>query len=242
MAQPLSPHLALRIGLAARALPNVTPKYLVGLLIDVLKLPLTDSKLKALTIYQLRTARNGPLKSVPRQVLSTACAYLRDKATVDIIDTSLPDIVAYEKGDMQGSIRLALATDQGLNVNAHFGTCLRFLIYQISACETRLVDVRGTAGAKSAKDPQAWRAELVNDCHLVLVESIGLSDVARLMKDGIYPVKYPETRLASEALADIQKILSDAPPPWLGKLMGHHELERRRLPQLLAVPNKQLSF
>ena len=125
--------LALRIGLAARALPNVTPKFLVELLIEVLKLPLTDAKLKALTIYQLRTAKNGALKSVPRQVLSAACAYLRDKAAVDIIDTSLPDIVAYEEGDMRGSIRLAIATDRGLNVNAHFGSCLRFLVYQVSA-------------------------------------------------------------------------------------------------------------
>jgi hypothetical protein len=112
------------------------------------------------------------------------------------------------------------------------------LVYQVSANETRLIDVRGTAGAKSAKDPQVWRAELVNDCHLVLAESIGLPDVARLMKDGIYPVKYPETRLVSDALADIQHILREAPPPWLGKLMGHHELARRRLPQLLAVPNE----
>ena len=237
MAQPLTPQLALRIGLASRELPNVTPKYMVELLIDALKLPLTDAKLKALTIYQLRTAKNGALKTVPRQVLSSACAYLRDKATVDIIDTSLPNIVAFEEGDMCGSIRLAIATDQGLNVNAHFGSCLRFLIYQVSTDETRLIDVRGTAGAKSAKDPQVWRTELVNDCHLVLAESIGLPDVARLMKDSIYPVKYPQTRLVSDALADIQQILRGAPPPWLGKLMGHHELERRRLPQLLAVPN-----
>ena len=235
MAQPLSPQLALRIGLAARALPNVTPKCMVDILIDALKLPLTDAKLKALTIYQLRTARSGLLKSLPRPVLRAAIAYLWDKAGVDIIDTSIPDIDQFEEGDMPGSVRLAIATEHGMNLNAHFGASPRFLIYQVSCSEYRLIDVRGTAGGKSAKDPHAWRAELLADCNLVLVKSIGLTDMASLMKTGIYPVKYPQERRIQDALADIQQILRDAPPPWLGKLMGRQEPLRRQVPQLFAV-------
>ena len=237
MAQPLSPQLALRIGLATRALPNITPKCMVDLLIDALKLPLTDAKFKALTIYQLRADGNGLLKSVPRPALKAAIDYLRDKASVDIIDTSIPDVEHYAEGDMPGSVRLAIAAEHGMNLNAHFGTSPRFLIYQVSCSESRLIDVRGTAGAKGAKDPHVWRAELLADCNLVLVKSVGLTDTASLMKSGIYPVKYPQERRVEDALVDIRRILRDAPPPWLGKLMGHQELVRRRGPRLLAVQN-----
>jgi nitrogen fixation protein NifX len=237
MAQPLSSELALRIGLAAKALPNITPGIMVGLLLEVLKLPLTDAKLKKLTIIQLRSAGNGKLKAVPRPVLRNAIAYLWDKAGVDIIDPSIPDIELYAEGDMPGSVRLAIGTEYGMNLSGHFGTCPRFLIYQVTCNETRLIDVRGTAGGKGAKDSHAWRAELLDDCSLVLVESIGLPDTARLMKAGIHPVKYPQTCRVQDALGDIQQILRDAPPPWLGKLMGQQELLRRRVPQLLAVPN-----
>jgi nitrogen fixation protein NifX len=235
MSLPLSPQLALRIGLAARALPNVTPKSMVELLIDTLKLPLTDAKLKALTIYQLRTAKHGVLKAVPRHVLRSAILYLWDKAGVDIIDTSIPDIVPYTEGDMPGSVRLAMATEQGMCLNVHYGSAPRFLIYQVSGSESRLVEVRGTAGAKSAKEPHAWRAELLADCNLVLVKSIGLTDMATLMKSGIYPVKYPQERQIQDALADIRQILRDAPPPWLGKLMGRQEPARVQATQLVSA-------
>jgi predicted Fe-Mo cluster-binding NifX family protein len=237
MSQLLSPELALRIGLAARALPGITPKCMVALLIDALKLPLTDAKLKGLTIYQLRTSGNGALKSLPRPILRKAIAYLWDKAGIDIIDTSIPAVAQYTEGDMPASVRLAIASEQGMNLNGHFGTCPRFLIYQVSRDETRLIDVRGTAGGKNAEDPHGWRTELVEDCNLMLVKSIGIPDMARIMKAGIYPVKYPQGCCVQDALGDIQQILHDAPPPWLGKLMGQQDRFRRRLPRLHVVPN-----
>ena len=228
----LTPELALRIGLAARALQPVPLKTLMNVLVAALQMPLTDAKLKSLTLQQLRVAAHGKLINISRAALREALAHLKDQVGVDIIDPTVPHCVAYDEGDMPGSVRIAVATQGGEVVNGHFGKCPRFLIYQVAADETRLIGVRGTASEKSAKDKHQWRVELVADCNLVLVMSVGVPDMARLMKAGIYPVKYPQTSSAGEALDGIRRILSDAPPPWLGKLMGQHELARKRTRQL----------
>ena len=43
---------------------------------------------------------------------------------------------------MPGSIRAAVASDSDEELNAHFGSCRRFLIYQLTPEECRLIDVR----------------------------------------------------------------------------------------------------
>lgn len=217
MTSRLSPDLALRIGLAARVLPGVGVADVVQALIALLGYPLTDRKLRSLTVAQLRSAPGGQLRQVPRPQLREALAFLADRATVDIIDTTIPPIQRYEEGDMPGSIRIAIASDAGLQLDGFFNACLRFLIFQLSATETRLIDVRGTAAAKVAADGNRWRAECIADCHLLLTVGVGTSNVARLMRLGVHPVGYGSPMAAQWALSRIQEVLQGTPPPWLVK-------------------------
>ena len=64
---------------------------------------------------------------------------------------------------MPGSLRLAIASNLGEVLNSDFSHCLRFLVYQVGVEETRLVDVRGTAGSKGQSDPLFWRAQALGD-------------------------------------------------------------------------------
>lgn len=63
-------------------------------------------------------------------------------------DDSLPKIQACAEGEMPGSVRIAIASDQGDTLSGHFGSCLRFLVYQVSPTEIRLVDIRDTMDAE----------------------------------------------------------------------------------------------
>ena len=215
----LSEDLALRIGLAARAL-QVPPARLVPVLIDALKLPLTDQKLKALTLPQLQTAKRGDLGHFRKRALEEALAYLADRAGVDIIDTAIPPLEPYHDGDLPGSVRVAIASNEGLMLDGDFGTCLRYLIYQVSSAESRLIDVRGTAGEKSARKRPVWRAERIGDCQLLLARSVGNRAMAPLVHQGIYPVTYLKTMTAPVALYAVRQMLRSNPPPWLTKAMG----------------------
>lgn len=232
MAAGLSPQLALRIGLAARALPAVAPGRLVSVLLDLLRHPLTDQKLKGLTVHQLRDQPG--FEQIPVPQIKTALAYLWDRAGVDILDPAVPAPEVLREGDMPRSVRIALASDHGELMDGQFGRCLRFLVYQVAADQARLVDVRGTAAAKAAFDGNAWRVERLRDCQLVYVAGIGLPSMAGLMKAGIYPVKSP-ARSAGEILKEIRTVLREAPPPWLGKAMGLDELARWRFPRPMPL-------
>jgi nitrogen fixation protein NifX len=214
----LCPRLALRIGLAARALPSVTPAHLVHVLIGALKLPLTDQKLKGLTLQQLRTAASSSLRSVPVKRLETALLYLRDRAAVDILDPAIPKSQPYRDGDLPGSVRIAIASDRGLLLDGQFGECIRFLVYQVSPSSTRLIAVRGTAGDRGAPDRHAWRAQLIRDCRIVFVPGIGIRGHSHLVHNGAYVVRHPRVGAAADALADLQQVLDEGPPPWLARI------------------------
>ena len=215
----LSPQLALRIGLAARALPSVSTACLVQVLIQALKYPLTDQKLKGLTLQQLRAADRANLKSVPVAELESALRYLTDRATVDILDPDTPSPAHYQAGDMPGSVRVAIASNHGQALDGNFSDCIRFLIFQVSPDSAQLVDVRGTAGDRSAKDRNAWRAHLIRDCGIVFVAGIGIRGHSHLIQHGTYLVRNPQSGAAIHALESLQQVLRQGPPPWLAKLI-----------------------
>jgi hypothetical protein len=96
---------------------------------------------------------------------------------------------------------------------------VRFLVYQVSRGEARLIDVRSTLNTDAAEDRNVARAELIRDCHLVYVQSIGGPAAAKVVRAGVHPVRLPEGGTAAAALARLQATM-DAPPPWLAKVMG----------------------
>lgn len=212
----LDPQLALRIGLAARALA-LPPADFVPRLLAVLKRPLTDQKLEGLTLDQLSRALQD--RRCARDALIDALGYLHDRMGVDIIDSSIPAPTHYAEGDMPGSIRVAVASDRGLMVDGDFGTCERFLVYQVSRHETRLIEVRGTAGEKGAAKRLAWRAERIADCHLLLARSVTTRASAPLVHQNCYPVTYLQPVPAPDAIDELRRLLRKSPPPWLAKLV-----------------------
>jgi nitrogen fixation protein NifX len=134
-------------------------------------------------------------------------------------DPDIPRPEAYAEGDMPGSLRVAVASNSADNLDGHFGSANRFLVYQVGRGTIRLVDVRPTLIADEAEDKNVARAELINDCQLVYVQSIGGPAAAKVVRAGVHPVKFPQTGPARAALERLQGTL-DAPPPWLAKIMG----------------------
>ena len=60
--------------------------------------------------------------------------------------SNIPTPQPYTDGDMPDSIRVACASNSGDLLNGHFGSCERFLVYQVSQAEYRLIDVRDVGG------------------------------------------------------------------------------------------------
>jgi nitrogen fixation protein NifX len=134
-------------------------------------------------------------------------------------NSDFPAVDAYSEGEMPGSLRVAFAANRGENLDGHFGSCERFLIYQVGAEAIKLIAVRSTVEADAEEDKNAARSALINDCQIVYVQSIGGPAAAKVVRADIHPIKKPAGGKAREVLVELQGRLA-SPPPWLAQIMG----------------------
>ncbi len=217
--QAMTRETALRIGMAARAMPGVDVRAFVAALAGKYGVPLSEEKLALVTVADMKALLQGDEIIEPdfeREQIKTAVRYLWGEG---LAAEDVPQPLPYAEGDMPGSLRVAVASNNGEMLDGHFGSCARFLVYQVSRSDARLIDLRSTLNTDSAEDRNVARAELIRDCQLVYVQSIGGPAAAKVVRAGVHPVKLPEGGPAAAALARLQ-LTMEAPPPWLAKVMG----------------------
>lgn len=224
-ASPVTREAALRIALAARALPDVKVSAFVRALGDRLGTPVTEAKLARVTVADIKALLQGDEivdPGVDADALKSAVRYLWGEGIDD--GAPVPDA---EQTSAVGSLRVAVASNTGEKLDGHFGSCSRFLIYLVSECQVQLAEVRSTRETDAAEDRNKARAELIGDCHLAYMQSIGGPAAAKIVRAGIHPVKYPVGGDARQVLAQLQGTLS-CPPPWLAKLIGREVSSLKR--------------
>ncbi|MGB0747247.1 MAG: dinitrogenase iron-molybdenum cofactor biosynthesis protein [Magnetospiraceae bacterium] len=213
---PMTREMALRIGLAARALPDTTPAKLLAVLDAAIGLPPAEDKIQKLRLKDLRTALDGEFSEMPKAALEEALSQLKGAKE----EAPLPTAEAFTEGDMPGSIRVACASNTGEALDGHFGSCARFLVYQVAPDTVRLIDIRDANTVTDVEDKNDFRADLIADCHVLYVASIGGAAAAKVIKRDIQPVKIPAGGSARDLAMKLAERLETTPPPWLAKIMG----------------------
>lgn len=219
---------ALRIALAARSLPDTDLPTLIDVLNQRLEAPLTLEKLARITVTDLKAGigsldgeedseDTGEMDRTGLEPIKLAVRILWGETSED---DSLPRPQPYTEGDMPGSVRVAIASNSGASLDGHFGSCLRFLVYQVSGDAVRLIDVRPTLEADYADDKNLFRVNLIRDCQVLYIVSVGGPAAAKIVRADIYPMKKIEGGLAADVLADLQTVIKHSPPPWLAKILG----------------------
>jgi nitrogen fixation protein NifX len=226
---PISKDIALRIGLAARELPDTEAARLLRVLDDAVGLPPTPKKLSGLTVKTLKAAADGEFSDVDTSAIKAALTFLKGESGIQ--KEPLPITDAYSDGDMPNSIRVACASNKAEMLDGHFGSCRRFLIYQVSEQEHRLIDIRDIDDEKAVDDKNGYRASLIADCQILFVGSIGGPAAAKVVRTGAHPIKKPAAGLAREEIAELQRVIGKGAPPWLAKVMGQSPEERIRFEQ-----------
>ena len=233
--QPISDEVALRIALAARVLPDVSVRDLIGALQINLNDEVTEESLSQLTVTQLKRSF-GNIYAVDEGEWEGEDADNQDisafKEAVRILwgeteqcEHPLP-IEPYQEGDMPNSIRIAVASNTAEQLDGHFGSCHRYLIYQLSVDEIRLIDVRSAIDADLSDNKNKFRVDLIRDCPVLYVVSIGGPAAAKVIQANIYPMKIETGGAIREILPDLQKAIATAPPPWLAKILGIQQDQR----------------
>ena len=224
--------IALRIAFASRMLPGVDLPRLLEILHDRVGMPLDDEKLKSITVTNLKTGigsadgeEDGEDISIGLENIKLAVRYLWGEESGD---ETLPEVSAYEDGDLGPvSIRVAVASNSGDVLNEHFGSSLRYLVYQLSEKEMRLISIRSAIDADDAPDKNQFRVNLIRDCQVLFVQSMGGPAAAKVIRADIYPIKVPEPVSATEKLSEFQQVFR-SPPPWLSKHLGVEATARTR--------------
>jgi nitrogen fixation protein NifX len=221
ISQAISRELALRIGLAARALPDTDAKRLLSVLTDCIGFPITEQKITGIRLNALKSAKAGEFSNIDEPLLAHALSILKS-------NLNAPQQQAYSDGDMPGSVRIACASNDGSNVDGHFGSCTQFMIYQVSADEARLIDIRNTdiPNDLEVDDKNVFRAELIQDCQVLYIASVGGPAAAKIVKLGIHPIKLSAIDPIAVVLDQLQSVIAGAPPPWLAKVMGVEASDR----------------
>jgi nitrogen fixation protein NifX len=223
---------ARRIAYAAHCLPQVELHTFVAQLAKQIALPMTEAKLAQVTVTDLQElfAQQSPVNlELDTKALEQAKRYLWGEEKTD---PTMPIPELYTEGDIPNSLRVAVASNTGEMLDGHFGSCPRFLIYQVGREALRLIEVRSTQLTQEALDKNAARVALIRDCAVLYVQSIGGPAAAKVVNAGVHPVQFPKSGSAREALERLQTALA-SPPLWLAKIMGvsttTHKLEERYL-------------
>ncbi len=213
---------ALRIALAARAMPGIGVGQLLEILHQRIDGELTEESLQSVTVTDLKTGFASADGEEDGEDIGIGLPAMKDAVRIlwgEHVTEALPQPVAPDSL-AEGSIRVAIASNNGERLDGHFGSCLRFLVYQVSPSGKALVAIRSALEADFAEDKNAYRAELIADCQVLYVVSIGGPAAAKVVKTGIYPMKKIDGGHADEILAELQQVMASAPPPWLAKLLG----------------------
>ena len=222
MNSPMNRETALRIALAARAMPGISVGQLLEILHQRIDGELTEESLQTVTVTDLKTGFASADGEEDGEDIGIGLPAMKDAVRIlwgEHVSEALPQPVALDSL-AEGSIRVAIASNNGERLDGHFGSCLRFLIYQVSPSGKALVAIRSALEADFAEDRNAYRAELIADCQVLYVVSIGGPAAAKVVKTGIYPMKKIDGGHADEILAELQQVMASAPPPWLAKLLG----------------------
>lgn len=226
--QPISNEVALRIALASRLFSELSIVEFIEALQTYLGDVLDESALSRITVTNLKTALGQTYQldadedgedanAADIVVFKTAVRILWGE--LDEVD-QLPAIQPYQEGEMPGSVRVAVASNNGAALDGHFGSCLRFLIYQLSATEIRLIDIRSALEADLSDDKNAFRVRLIRDCPVLYIVAIGGPAAGKVVQAGIYPMKKEAGGPARELLGELQQAMITSPPPWLAKILG----------------------
>ncbi|MNZ37286.1 Dinitrogenase iron-molybdenum cofactor [compost metagenome] len=226
----MSRETALRIALAARVLPGIGVGRLLEMLHQSIEGPLTEESLQTVTVTNLKTGFASADGEEDGEDISVGLPAIKDAVRIlwgETVDSDLPQPVVLDTLP-ERSIRVAIASNSGENLDGHFGSCLRFLVYQVSAEQVALVDVRSALEADFAEDKNGFRVDLIRDCQVLYVVSVGGPAAAKVVRADIYPIKRIEGGLAQEILAELQAVMAGSPPPWLAKLLGDGAEQRVR--------------
>ena len=124
-------------------------------------------------------------------------------------------------------LRIAVATNDMENLNAHFGSAKKFAVYDVTPDGFTFIaahefdNVTKQAGKHDDQDDKITpKVDALTGCALLFALAIGGPSAAKIVKAGIHPIKRKEAEPIEAVLEQVQVMLNGTPPPFLRKILG----------------------
>ncbi|MDW6004011.1 dinitrogenase iron-molybdenum cofactor biosynthesis protein [Vibrio mangrovi] len=206
---------ALRIALAARQLPGIDVRALLGLLIQHLSAPLSEEKLLKLSPKAFRLMVSSIQGGPGRKETGNAYAVLTQTQP----EAEPPRIKAVEPLAAP-KLYAAVTSNQGEMIDGHYGSCLNILVYEVNRDSYQLIDIRPVERHLQGEVRSQKLLELIHDCQILFTLSIGGPAAAKVTRADVHPIKRATPTEAGEVMTELSQVICNSPPPWLRKQLG----------------------
>lgn len=129
------------------------------------------------------------------------------------------------------SLRVAFASDNGTEVNQHFGSTRALVIYRVNPERTAIESILEfeDIGKDEGETKLAAKLNALEGCIAVYCRACGASAVRQLIDMRVQPLKVVYDSSIKELLAGFQQELREGPSSWLARAIaqngeGHTEL------------------
>ncbi len=128
-------------------------------------------------------------------------------------------------------MKVAFATQDLETVDAHFGWTPHLAVYEVRRSGCQLLATHDfAAGAEDGdEDKLAPRLAALQGCAVLFTAAIGGSAAARVVAQGVHPIKLPDREQIARALERLRAVLAGTPPPWLRRILLREELPANQL-------------
>lgn len=125
-----------------------------------------------------------------------------------------PEITVTSKNSANGAIKVAFATNDSENIDAHFGSAKQFYIYTVTQEGSQISNIINIQTKDTDKT-----VELLKNVDIVYFINIGPTAAAKIINSGIFPIKYKEIVSIESELDKLQTMLGTNPPPFIKKII-----------------------
>lgn len=132
-------------------------------------------------------------------------------------------------------MRLGFATTDGIYVDEHFGRSAKFAIYEVNEKGYEFFEMRSFGDCRDLKveltkgmgevheEAVDYKVKRLKDCSVIYMAEIGGPAAARLVKNGILPIKVKVGTPIGDILEKFINTMKNSPPPWLKKILNKKE-------------------
>jgi nitrogen fixation protein NifX len=134
-------------------------------------------------------------------------------------------------------MRIGFATTDGIYVDEHFGRAGKFAIYEVDENSYSLYEMRIFGDCRDLKveltknmgevheEAVDLKVKKLTDCSVIYMTEIGGPAAARLVKNGIMPIKVKDGTSINELLEKFLDTMKNSPPPWMKKILNKNKKE-----------------